>query len=171
MLVANHGGRCCGVNHLWNFPADGPINPVSFLTLKDAIARVRSGVSIEVVLTDIQSRLWAPSLVKLGFKPVFRFRNASSTRLLTVFFFHSSPESLVNLPFSIDPEDAPKAPSKLTRYPAVGDTVAVINPSANLYNQEVRVVRVEQLAGLVGVCLLNNPNGPIKYYKLSSLGK
>ena len=171
MRRVNHGGGCCGVNHLYDFPAYGAINPGSFLTLKDAIARVRSGVSIEVVLTDIQSRLWATSLVKLGFKPVFRFRNANSNHLLTVFFFHPRPESLENLPFSIDPEDAPREPNKLKRYPAVGDTVTVINPSANLYNQAVRVVRVEHLAGLVGVCLLSNPNGPIKYYKLSSLSK
>ena len=171
MIVVNHGGGCCGVNHLWNFPNHIPLNHGSFLTLKNDIARVRSGVSIEVVLTDLQSQVWAPSLVKLGFKPVFRFRNANSTRLLTVFFFHSSPESLENLPFSIDPEDAPRKPNKLKEYPAVGDTVTVINTSANHYNQVVRVVSVERLAGLVGVRLLSNLNGPIKYYKLSSLGK
>lgn len=171
MIVVNHGGYCCGVNHLYSFPAHRPIASGSFLTLKNAIAGVRSGVSIEVVLTDLQSQLWAPSLVKLGFKPVFRFRNANSTRLLTVFFFHPSPASLENLPFSIDPEDAPREPSKLKKYPAVGDTVTVMNPSANLYNQIVRVASVERLAGLVGVRLLSNPNGPIRYYKLSSLGK
>lgn len=170
MRTVNHGGGCCGVNHLCDFPAHRPITSGSLLTLEDAISGVRPGVSIEVVLTDIQSRLWAPSLVKLGFKPVFRFRNANSNRLLTVFFFHSRPESLENLPFSIDPEDAPRPPSKLKKYPSVGDIVTVINPSANPYNREVRVVRVEQLTGLVGVCLLSNPNGPIKYYKLSSLG-
>lgn len=170
MRTANHGGGCCGVNHLWNFPNHIPLNHGSFLTLKNDIAKVRSGVSIEVVLTDIQSRVWAPSLVKLGFKPVFRFRNANTTRLLTVFFFHSSPESLENLPFSIDPEDAPRKPNKLKEYPTVGDTVTVINPWANLYNQMVSVVSVEQLTGMVGVRLLSNPNGTIKYYKLSSLG-
>lgn len=171
MRTVNHGGGCCGVNHLHDFSAHGPINSGSFLTLKNAITRVRPGVSIEVVLTDLQSQLWAPSLVKLGFKPVFRFRNANSTCLLTVFFFHSSPESLQNLPFSLDPEDAPREPNKLKEYPTVGDTVIVINPSANHYKQEVRVVSVERLAELVGVRLLSNLNGPIKYYKLSSLGK
>ena len=37
--------------------------------------------------------------------------------------------------------------------------------------QEVREVSVEQLTGMVGVCLFRRSNGYIKYSKLSRLGK
>ena len=180
MLISNHGGNCCGVNHLYNFysPLNFTADHVS--ALRERVSRVREGVSIEVVLTDAQSAQWAPSLVKIGFKPVFRFRNSNSRRLLTVFFYHPSPLSLENLPFSTNPEDAPGESKPLKEYPTVGDHLRVLNPRARWYGRSVTVVSVDKDRARVGVRLHHEqpnlcgfllPLGVTEYFKLGSLGK
>lgn len=168
MIISNHGGSCCGVKHLHSFRTPLNFTMGHMTQLRQMVSRVRQGTSIEVVLTDTQSALWAPSLVKIGFKPVFRFRNSNSGRLLTVFFYHPSPLSLENLPFSTNPEDAPGESRPLKEYPTVGDQVQVLNPNAMWYGRSVTVVSVDEARDRVYVL---PPLGTPRYFKLGSLGK
>ena len=169
MLISNHGGSCCGVKHLHSFHS-----PLNFAAgdmgqLREMVSRVKKGISIEVVLTDTQSALWAPSLVKIGFKPVFRFRNSNSGNRLTVFFYHPRPLSLENLPFSTNPGDAPKINGRLRRYPTVGDRVRVLNPNAEWHGRSVTVVSVDEARGCIKVRY--QPTRATRYFRLGSLGK
>lgn len=143
---SNHSGRCCGIRVLFNFPHPNG-TAVTERQLADAIrgADSRTGILKEVVLTDHQSRLHAPRLIKAGFKPVSRFVNANSGNTLTIYHLHENLLPLDDLPFSIEPApDEPVTPplnseDTQTLY-RVGVAVQVTNPRSVHYQYRARIV-------------------------------
>ena len=131
MIVRNHGGGCCGIRHLSEFqvPYGGVISDAHIERLRLDIRRVPSGRAVEVVLTDDQSRAWAPILTALGFTPVYRFRNRNTGNLLTVYYYHKRPIPVTNLPFSIEPSTrvGGATTNALTMPPGIGQRVRVLS--------------------------------------------
>lgn len=94
-----HGGRCCGVSHLFGFGQrplnevgpNGPNNTVARLDeelelfrtwegerdYENEEERIRAGL-VEVILTDAQMVAWAPILKERRFRLVTRFFNSNS---------------------------------------------------------------------------------------------
>ena len=97
MSVNEHGGYCCGISHVYDFP---PAADETWLNreINDAISDIRGswedsegedfkgnfGHLIEVALTDSQMEVWAPTLKKKGFKLAHRFRNSNSGNVVNV---------------------------------------------------------------------------------------
>ena len=105
-----HGGGCCGVRHAYSFIGTPERELDTLFQAMNAPTRP-PGRAIEVVLTDPQAVRYGDVLAKLGYIPVFRFKNSNTGNNLTVFFFHEVPLSLENLPFSFDGIKAPKLSS------------------------------------------------------------
>lgn len=90
----DHGGGCCGVDHLFNFPdledieEDFGRKP----TLKEKIAaiephldRARGGETLEVVLTRQQAKVWERALQRCGFRRVMEFSNPNTNNILRMY--------------------------------------------------------------------------------------
>ena len=90
-----HGGGCCGISHVYNFPAtvdEAWLNREMREAIEDveqeAQERVEDedlkkwkgkfGHAIEVCLTDDQMMVWAATLKKKGFKLGLRWLNDNS---------------------------------------------------------------------------------------------
>lgn len=90
-----HGGDCCGIQHIWDFP-DRP-NKTAITDFQDCIKT--SGIASEVVLTSLQkttknpntSKCWDDVLRECGFKEVFSFINPNTGNVLHV-YYHSTKE-------------------------------------------------------------------------------
>lgn len=103
-----HGGECCGVTHIWSFPAKADearlkeaikdaleflyeeqeiYNPITF-EYREGPGKVargkKAGHIIEVALTDAQMVEWAPTLKKLGFRKPVRCLNDNSGNYINV---------------------------------------------------------------------------------------
>lgn len=98
MYTSEHGGDCCGITHLHDFPCTG-------MSEKDRIERLRSEIkdlvtpefpplsgksgflhAVEAVLITSQLPMWERPLRKVGFRPVFSFKNGNSGNICTVFY-------------------------------------------------------------------------------------
>lgn len=95
MTVSYHGGECCGISHVHDFPMradavwlDRQINRATKEVQEGAQDRVdedslepwrgKFGHAIEVCLTDDQMIVWAETLKKKGFKLGLRWLNDNS---------------------------------------------------------------------------------------------
>ena len=90
MIRTNHGGLCCGINHVSQF--DYADREQVHIQLRDIYRQVNDGMAVEVVLTDTQLRRkpWlGPLLAKLGFRHFSeaRFRNPNSGNICNVFYY------------------------------------------------------------------------------------
>lgn len=98
--LQEHGGYCCGINHLMSFPYNEDYKgnkwvDISWddetLTPKELEFEVRrlvhdsDGGAVEVVLTQEQTKC-IPTLRRVGFKKVFEFRNPNSKNICNVFY-------------------------------------------------------------------------------------
>lgn len=136
IYVLSHGGGCCGIRHIRSFtetPDHALRNVIAILNTPSSRPK---GRAVEVVLTDSQSKKYGDVLAKIGFIPVFRFRNSNTQNMITVFYYHESPVSLDNLPYSFNPEKAPD-PAKpvLERNTPRGTRVRVINRNSREYGR------------------------------------
>lgn len=88
-----HGGGCCGILHISDFPdpdlEEGRVDALSekVKEIKSFWGKYRSdeSVLIEAVLTQSQASQWHHHLEELGFKVVNSFRNTNSGRLLYIY--------------------------------------------------------------------------------------
>lgn len=117
LFIRDHGGNCCGVNHLDSFP---PLTAAMFGVtdeqrrkwIKSAVDEAiegydlcddldcgcsRCGVgydewrtAIEVVLVKSQLTEWRKPLEDCGFKEVFSFHNTNSGNRCHVFFLETN---------------------------------------------------------------------------------
>lgn len=95
MSYSYHGGECCGISHVHDFPdranarwlddqIDLAISEVEDAAIDRAYfdgekkRRGKFGHAIEVVLTDDQMIVWAETLKKKGFKLGLRWLNDNS---------------------------------------------------------------------------------------------
>ena len=95
MSYYEHGGNCCGISHIFNFPHDADeawLNRQIFKAIEeiesdnqwsvDEGTRTRwkgkFGHAIEVCLTDDQMMVWAETLKKKGFRLGLRWLNDNS---------------------------------------------------------------------------------------------
>lgn len=104
----NHGGQCCGIDHVFNFNKGSEKNDI--LELTNVLASIDSrrpsqGLLTEVVLTTSQLRDM-PELVKYlketGFVLVTRFKNENSRNICNVFHYTKAGRPLARLPFAWD---------------------------------------------------------------------
>lgn len=79
MYVEEHGGACCGICHLYDFPRFANVENIKELKweIRGIILDKGRGVAIECVITNRQKQ-WAPILRKIGFKKVFQWKNPNS---------------------------------------------------------------------------------------------
>ena len=100
----NHGGGCCGVNHIRE--AGSIRNEEEIDTLLQGTRQyAKKGMLVEIVLTNrqCQQRPELPVMIqRKGFKLVSRFLNPNSGNICNVFHYNKSPRSLTSrLPFPI----------------------------------------------------------------------
>lgn len=83
-----HGGGCCGVEHLWGFPN---YDEGSF-SFKDKVEALQQqlnlengGETLEVVLTRQQAKIWERALQRCGFKRVMEFNNPNTGNILRMY--------------------------------------------------------------------------------------
>jgi len=100
-----HGGRCCGINHIYGFGANETKERLKSLIDQSEFRRRSRGMVLEVVLTNPQCKKYPNHpkwLQELGFKLVTRFVNPNSGNICNVFHYNKYPKSLTsNLPFKI----------------------------------------------------------------------
>lgn len=95
MNIAIHGGRCCGVDHIYGFSylRSRPVLGLDagskeiVKSFQDRVAtwkRNNPSRMLEACLTDSQMMKWAPYLQEAGFKLVTRFRNSNSENTVNV---------------------------------------------------------------------------------------
>lgn len=108
LLRETHGGRCCGIHHIWNFPLGTFHTPAERTAMVQQLVDESSQyqfdtydgdseedtsedtyqTAVECVLTDGQlNQGWRDTLIDFGFKPVFRFHNNNSGNDCTVFYY------------------------------------------------------------------------------------
>ncbi len=102
MDIEPHGGFCCGITHLYNFPSTG----VSEASRADKIAKWVAAAkkvykddgakvgpdwhsAIEAVINEIQLDNWRKPLEANGFKEVFSFHNSNSGNRCYVFYLET----------------------------------------------------------------------------------
>lgn len=95
MSYFDHGGNCCGISHVYNFPARADaawldceieLATEGILLDNEDIAEERGqkhwrgkfGHAIEICLTDDQMKEWSPTLKAKGFKLGLRWLNDNS---------------------------------------------------------------------------------------------
>lgn len=117
----HHGGRCCGMIHIHNFPPFSYLNEKQKAqitpenvkkhihkcvlasygkrrawTLKCDLPSAKWNSLVEAVLTDSQlDGGWRPILAEAGFKEVSRFFNSNSGNYCTVLHYQPTPDSRV----------------------------------------------------------------------------
>lgn len=101
---SNHGGYCCGAQHLYNFNYHTTKEEIE-MRLAQTRQYANQGQLVEVILTNRQCKE-LPNVPKwlqeIGFKLVNRFKNPNSGNICNVFHYNSSPRSLTSrLPFKI----------------------------------------------------------------------
>lgn len=107
-----HGGSCCGINHSVGYSLGGNAEIIR-REIRGDKAGLAHGMLLEVVVTDpqlIRQPCLGPILAEEGFKLVTRFKNPNSSNIVNVFHYTTARRSMDNLPFSLDPEQAPKPP-------------------------------------------------------------
>ena len=90
LQMTGHGGRCCGVRHIFGF--DGTVDAAAIDNL--LVRHVRPGMFVEAVVTNGQlqrHRNIAPALRATGFKLVTRFKNPNSGNICNVFHRNQTP--------------------------------------------------------------------------------
>lgn len=95
MRIANHGGHCCGVDHIYGFEylRNRPVVGLDAGS-QQRVDEFKRSVNnwkyhnasrlLEACLTDHQMVGWAPYLQEAGFKLVTRFRNSNSENTVNV---------------------------------------------------------------------------------------
>lgn len=114
LFVDEHGGQCCGIQHLYHFPS------IFGVELEDRVKWIRAACmqavdnydiddcdfedcvaergmflpdrdnwqcAVEVVLNNHQFEEWEPALLAAGFKQVYEFLNSNSGNTCRVYFF------------------------------------------------------------------------------------
>ena len=96
VAIAQHGGQCCGVRHIYGFDNSNERDFTQLMSQIDASSGVRlpgqrdpQNRLVEVILSDRQVDKF-PWLERAGFRLVSRFRNANSERFCNVFHRHTS---------------------------------------------------------------------------------
>jgi hypothetical protein len=106
--VNGHGGSCCGIKHIHEFPTGGLPNQWSLeqrlgwinKAVVEAVEHCGSyddefdsesawHVACEVVLIDEQLPHWEEALKQVGFKEVFSFLNDNSGNICHVFYLEN----------------------------------------------------------------------------------
>lgn len=110
MARRGHGGSCCGINHSVGYSFGGNAERIRREIRGDKIG-LANGMLLEVVVTDpqlISQPCLGPILAEEGFQLVTRFKNPNSPNIVNVFHYTAARRSMDDLPFSLDPEQAPK---------------------------------------------------------------
>ena len=106
LIINGHGGSCCGINHIWDFPAGYSFSA----TIAEKVEFIRQAVSnclrqyadnrdrfygefdedkwhmaIEVVLVSGQLSTWQEALLEVGFTRIYEFPNSNSGNTCYIF--------------------------------------------------------------------------------------
>lgn len=105
MLIDDHGGNCCGIKHLFYFPADYNGDRDAFLKSElEGICEYFDNYddedyspdtwqgAVEVVLASYQLEEWRKVVEDYGFKEVFSFHNSNSGNRCHVFYLELNGE-------------------------------------------------------------------------------
>jgi hypothetical protein len=114
MASYRHGGGCCGIHHSSAYSYNNDALSIRQKIRGDKRTLPVKGMLLEVVVTDpqlISQPNLGPILADEGFVLVRRFRNPNSRNPCNVFHFSEALLPMDNLPFSLDPEQAPKPPA------------------------------------------------------------
>lgn len=107
LMVDEHGGSCCGIQHIHNFYSLGET-----LMLSDKIKEINNAINdvideydqedrldegcwragCEIVLASYQLSDWREAVEAVGFKEVFSFINSNSDNRCHVFYFATNSE-------------------------------------------------------------------------------
>lgn len=84
MYLTDHGGACCGINHIHGFP---PIpNRIRVRELQRLIRESKDSVGLlEIVLTEGQKTGWHEVLIAEGFVLKTRARNPNTGNIINVY--------------------------------------------------------------------------------------
>lgn len=90
--VTDHGGGCCGVTHLFEFGDEDDFDRKPTLADKvkaidDVFSYVSIPVTIEVVLTRQQAKVWEKALYasRFKFRRVMEFSNPNTSNILRMY--------------------------------------------------------------------------------------
>lgn len=107
LFVMGHGGECCGIHHINNFPS------IYAVELEERVRWIRAACmeavddyddacdcsdcvaergglwqcAVEVVLNNHQFEEWEPALLAAGFKQVYEFKNSNTGNTCRVYYF------------------------------------------------------------------------------------
>jgi hypothetical protein len=102
MTFEDHGGGCCGIRHISEFPDDEDLRDefnVSRVKLEHKLKLIDchvqrcikdqgdKGVAVEAVLAKYQFRFWERALQRYGFRKVFEFLNSNSGNICRVYYY------------------------------------------------------------------------------------
>lgn len=117
LFVDEHGGQCCGIQHLYHFPSIYGVEPeerVGWIRKactnaveqydiiqcgcdwddcedceadKDRTPPDKWQCAVELVLNNEQFVEWEPAVLAAGFKQVYEFLNSNSGNTCRVYFF------------------------------------------------------------------------------------
>lgn len=90
--ASQHGGRCCGARHIYNFPSYSEQAVDELKRLIGYELQQENPLSdcllFECILTDSQIyRQWGSKLLEIGFKRVMRWRNPNTENMLNMFVY------------------------------------------------------------------------------------
>lgn len=98
MVATNaHGGRCCGIKHIYNLgmsPTQGNIKAIEDIVDWNGKGASEHCQLLEVVINGAQARRgWKRELKRLGFRYVSKFKNRNSGHVVYVFHWHKLPRN------------------------------------------------------------------------------
>lgn len=180
MKLVNHGGKCCGIRHIYHFPArvENQTGVIAHDRSLVGAGVTRSGVEaldmllehfettenrtggfghgdresrvLEVVLTDSQTRVWGTTLEERRFRKVVRFQNDNTGNFCNVYHRYNDPDRYQ----VIDATMAATVPA-----PAIPD----VRAPAPLNPRTVPNVRVPGIEGVVDVEV--HADGSVNFYQ------
>lgn len=120
MEAQSHGGRCCGLTHLFNF---GQVYAKEIIEALDSLIEEQLeemkeehdhynpdtddyeqwegdfGHLFEVVLVDKQMKVWGEELKKRGFQPIYRWFNDNSQNWCNKLVMNTRPDLVSECPY------------------------------------------------------------------------
>lgn len=181
MEYRNHGGGCCGISHVAGFEG-GRDNHRQLRRNLRTIITTSHGENVERVLeavvTDNQlahNRFLGPILASEGFELVRRFKNANTDNICNIFQRHPDFLPLDDLPFSLNPAEAPElvpnTPAPTRGSLAVGQVVEVINPAARCFGHRIVISRLLNAGTDIEFesPLRDDPEGHMRFLRASSV--
>lgn len=86
IITSEHGGGCCGINHIHNIPTFTEKNKKDLKNVTRGLKIEHIGL-IEIILTTRKSYKWHDAVKDIGYKEVSRFRNPKTGNTCIVYHY------------------------------------------------------------------------------------